>query len=56
MRTRAIIDDLLQDLRYAVRTLRRDAGLTTFAVLIVVLLVRPQGLFSQLSTQRAVVG
>ena len=27
-----------------------------FAVLIVVLLVRPQGLFSQLSTERAVVG
>ena len=28
------IDDLLQDLRYTVRTLRRDAGFTTFAVLI----------------------
>jgi len=27
-----------------------------FAVLIVVLLVRPQGLFSQLATERAVVG
>ena len=28
------LDDLLQDLRYTVRTLRRDAGFTTFAVLI----------------------
>src|SRR5688572_16212036 len=27
-------DDLIQDLRYTVRTLRRDAGFTTFAVLI----------------------
>jgi predicted permease len=27
-------DDLLQDLRYAVRTLRRDAGFATFAILI----------------------
>ena len=26
--------DLLQDLRYAVRTLRRDAGFATFAILI----------------------
>ena len=29
------VETLLQDLRYAVRTLRRDAGFTTFAVLIV---------------------
>lgn len=35
MRIRALIDDLLQDIRYAARTLRRDAGLTTFAILIV---------------------
>src|SRR5688500_19432892 len=28
------IDDLLQDLRYTARTLRRDAGFTTFAILI----------------------
>ena len=28
------LDDLRQDLRYTVRTLRRDAGFTTFAVLI----------------------
>jgi hypothetical protein len=28
------LDDLLQDLRYTGRTLRRDAGFTTFAVLI----------------------
>ena len=27
-------DDLFQDLRYTARTLRRDAGFTTFAVLI----------------------
>jgi len=27
-------DNLIQDLRYTVRTLRRDAGFTTFAVLI----------------------
>lgn len=30
-----LLDGLVQDLRYAVRTLRRDAGFTTFAVLIV---------------------
>ena len=35
MHVRALIDDLLQDVRYSLRTLRRDAGLTTFAVLIV---------------------
>jgi len=29
------LDTLLQDLRYAFRTLRRDAGFTTFAILIV---------------------
>ncbi len=29
------IDNLLQDLRYTFRTLRRDAGFTTFAILIV---------------------
>ena len=28
-------DDILRDVRHAVRTLRRDAGLTTFAILIV---------------------
>ena len=31
------LDSLLQDLRYTFRTLRRDAGFTTFAILIVVL-------------------
>jgi predicted permease len=29
------LDTILQDLRHAVRTLRRDAGLTTFAILII---------------------
>jgi predicted permease len=29
------IDDLIRDLRYAVRLLRRDAGFTTFAILII---------------------
>jgi hypothetical protein len=29
------LDAIIRDLRYAVRTLRRDAGLTTFAILIV---------------------
>ena len=29
------LDSLLQDLRYTFRTLRRDAGFTTFAILIV---------------------
>src|SRR6202142_1263053 len=29
------LDSILQDLRYTFRTLRRDAGFTTFAVLIV---------------------
>src|SRR3954451_8513595 len=31
----ALLEGVRQDLRYAVRTLRRDAGFTTFAVLIV---------------------
>lgn len=31
----AAFDDVIRDLRHAVRTLRRDAGLTTFAILIV---------------------
>lgn len=35
MRGRPTLDSLLQDLRYAFRTLRRDAGFTTFAILIV---------------------
>ena len=30
-----MVDTILQDLRYCFRTLRRDAGLTTFAILIV---------------------
>src|SRR5262245_25202352 len=30
-----MIDSILQDLRYTWRTLRRDAGFTTFAILIV---------------------
>jgi len=29
-----VLDDLRQDLRYTARTLRRDAGFTTFAILI----------------------
>ena len=29
------LDSILQDLRYTFRTLRRDAGFTTFAILIV---------------------
>ncbi len=35
MNIRALVDDLLQDIRYSTRTLRRDAGLTLFAILIV---------------------
>jgi predicted permease len=35
MKIRALLDDLSQDIRYATRTLRRDAGLTLFAILIV---------------------
>ncbi len=35
MKFSALVDDFLQDVRYAFRTLRRDAGLTTFAILIV---------------------
>jgi predicted permease len=37
MRVRDLIDDVRQDLRYAFRTLRRDAGFTTFAVVIIAL-------------------
>src|SRR2546423_5287884 len=32
---RSTLDSVLQDLRYALRTLRRDAGFATFAILIV---------------------
>ena len=32
---RVRLESVLQDLRYTLRTLRRDAGFTTFAVLIV---------------------
>jgi predicted permease len=35
MNIRALLDDLSQDIRYATRTLRRDAGLTLFAIAIV---------------------
>ena len=31
----SLVETLLRDLRYAVRTLRRDAALTTFAILII---------------------
>jgi hypothetical protein len=31
----SVLDGFLQDLRYTFRTLRRDVGFTTFAVLIV---------------------
>lgn len=34
MPTRAMLDDLLQDIRYAVRRLRRDASFAAFAILI----------------------
>jgi predicted permease len=37
MRTRGMIGDLRQDLGYAFRTLRRDAGFTAFAVAIIAL-------------------
>src|SRR6185436_14850361 len=31
----SLVETLVRDLRYAVRTLRRDAALTTFAILII---------------------
>ena len=37
MRAREIASDLQQDLRYGLRTLRRDAGFTAFAVVIIAL-------------------
>jgi predicted permease len=37
MHTRGLIGDLQQDLRYAVRTLRRDVGFTAFAIAIIAL-------------------
>ena len=39
-------DDLLQDLRYTARTLRRDAGFTTFAVLIAAFIVKKLPLYA----------
>src|SRR3954464_520910 len=35
MRLRDMLSDVRQDLRYAIRTLRRDAGFTTFAIIII---------------------
>ena len=35
MNTNSMLDTILQDLRYTFRTLRKDAGFTTFAILIV---------------------
>src|SRR5262245_22935396 len=37
MLTRHMLDDLRQDLRYATRTLRRDAAFTAFAIVIIAL-------------------
>lgn len=37
MRLREIFDELRQDLRYAIRTLRRDVGFTLFAITIIAL-------------------
>ena len=35
MRSSLLFETLMRDLRHAVRTLRRDAALTTFAILII---------------------
>jgi predicted permease len=37
MRVRELIDDMRQDLRYAVRTLRRESGFSAFAIAIIAL-------------------
>lgn len=43
MPARNMIDDVRQDLRYAARTLRRDAAFTVFAIVIITLGIGASG-------------